>query len=73
MYLCNEDSKCFCFECKLYFCDNCYKFIHEKKKNIQHKKETLDPFISIDFKCSDHPENALNLFCIEEKGKFKIY
>ena len=67
--LCGEIPKNLCFECNMYFCDSCYKFVHEKKKNIQHKKEAIDPFIPIDTKCPKHPNVPLNLFCIDEKGK----
>ena len=71
--ICKEDSSCLCFKCNNYFCESCYKFVHEKKNNSNHKKETIDPFVSIDVKCPDHPEDRVNLFCIDEKGKLLIF
>ena len=68
--ICEADATCLCFDCLNYFCESCFKFIHEKKK-YQHKKEKIDPYVPIDLKCPEHPSNANNLFCIEEKGKTK--
>ena len=68
--LCNSNAICLCYKCKQYFCDSCYKLIHNKPKSSNHKKEPIDPYIPIDLKCPDHPENPLNLFCLEEKGKY---
>jgi len=65
---CGSDSKCLCFDCLLYFCDNCYKLIHDMKKNMTHKKENIDPYISINLKCSEHPKFPVTLFCLEEKS-----
>ena len=67
--ICDTDAKCLCFKCSSYFCDSCYKFIHDKHKNSNHIKEKIDPFIQIDVKCPDHPKNINNLFCVDEKGK----
>ena len=66
--LCGETAKNLCLNCNSYYCDSCYKFVHEKKKNLEHKKEAIDPFVPIDTKCSSHPNIPLNLFCIDEKG-----
>ena len=66
---CGSNSTSLCFECLDYFCDYCYKLIHERKLKSNHKKESIDPFVPIDLKCPDHPSNANNLFCLEEKGK----
>ena len=68
---CGTNSTCLCFECLEYFCDSCFKMIHEKQLKLQHKKEKIDPYVPIDLKCPEHPSNANNLFCIEEKGKTK--
>ena len=66
---CGDNAISLCFECLEYFCDSCYKLIHEKKLKSGHKKENIDLYVPIDLKCPDHPKNANNLFCLEEKGK----
>ena len=58
-----------CFQCNNYFCELCYKFVHDKEINSNHKKENIDPFVSIDLKCPEHPQDGISLFCIDEKGK----
>ena len=67
--ICDIDATCLCFKCSSYFCDSCYKFIHDKQKNINHIKENIDPYIQIDVKCPQHPKNINNLFCVDEKDK----
>ena len=67
--ICKEKATNICFECSFYLCDSCFKFIHEKKANIKHKKEDIDPYVSIDIKCPKHEKNHMNLFCIDEKSK----
>ena len=67
--LCGELAKSLCLKCICYFCDSCYKFVHDKKKNNNHQKENIDPFIPFDIKCPDHPNIPLNLFCIDDKSK----
>ena len=67
--ICGEPATQLCFNCNMYLCDSCLKFIHDKKKNNQHKKEKIDYFTPIDLKCPKHPKDRLNLFCIDEKGK----
>ena len=67
--VCNSNSTCLCFKCNSYFCDCCYKLIHDKKKDPQHKKENIDPLVPIDIKCPEHPLDRINLFCVDEKGK----
>ena len=66
--MCDSSANCLCFKCNNYFCENCFKIIHDLKKNIGHKKENIDPFIPIELKCPIHLKNPLNLFCINEKG-----
>ena len=70
--LCHIEATCLCYECFIYFCDSCFKFIHEKPLNKEHKKENIDLFCPIDTKCLEHPKNILNLFCLDEKGKISI-
>ena len=73
--ICESDAQCLCYKCKMYLCDNCYKFIHQKKKNInEHKKEKIDFFVPIEIKCQEHPQDRINLFCVDDKGKYiKLY
>ena len=66
--VCEIDATCLCFECLNYFCESCFKLIHDKKK-IKHKKEKIDPFVPIDIKCSEHPRGIMDLFCLDDKGK----
>ena len=68
--ICEAYASSLCFQCKSYFCESCYKFIHEKKNNSQHIKENVDPYVPIDIKCPDHPLIVNNLFCVNENGKF---
>jgi len=48
---------------------NCYKMIHDKKKSNNHKKENIDPFIPIELKCPIHPQDRMNLFSVNDKGR----
>ena len=67
----DEEAKALCLECLSYFCEICYKFVHDKKKNSNHKKEKIDLFIPIDTKCPEHEGILMYLFCLEEKGNNK--
>ncbi len=67
--ICKNDATNLCFQCGQNFCERCNKFVHGLKENSKHKVEKIEPFIPIDLKCQDHPQNPLNLFCIDEKGK----
>ena len=73
--LCKLQATLFCMDCLNinYFCDSCYKFVHDKKENNNHKKEKIDLYIPIDTKCPNHPNVPLNLFCIDEKGNILLY
>ena len=68
--ICKTDATNLCLNCLGYFCDSCFKFIHDKKVNSEHKKEKIDYFVPFDTKCPDHPLIPLTLFCTDEKGKF---
>ncbi len=70
--ICESNATCLCLDCLNYFCEICYKFIHEKKKS-DHKKEKIDPYVPIDIKCPEHKNGILDLFCIEEKGKISFH
>lgn len=65
--ICGEDATNLCLECNNYFCNSCNKYVHEKKKNKDHRNEVIDPFVPIDTKCPTHPNIPMNLFCINEK------
>ena len=70
---CGIDASCLCFECSEYFCDSCFKCIHEKQLRSKHKKEDIDPYIPFDLKCRNHPNIPNNLFCTDEKSNSFIY
>ena len=63
-----EDAKSLCPQCFSYYCDKCFKCVHEKEKNNEHKKEKVDLFVPIDTRCPEHNNIPINLFCIDEKG-----
>ena len=69
--ICKSQATLFCSDCECvcnYYCDICYKFVHDKKININHKKEKIDFFVPIETKCPVHKEVDYNLFCLDEKG-----
>ena len=65
----DEEATTLCLDSSIYFCDACFKFVHDKKKNKEHKKEKIDLFVPIDTICPEHKGILMNLFCIDEKGK----
>ena len=65
----DKEATTLCLDCFSYFCEICYKFVHDIKKNSNHKKEKIDLFIPIDTICPDHKRSPMNLFCIDDKGK----
>jgi len=67
----DEEATILCLDCHNYFCEACFKFVHDRKKNKDHKKEKIDLFIPIDITCPDHNRVPINLFCVDEKGKYK--
>ena len=67
--ICDNEATSLCLKCVSYFCDKCFKYVHENNKTKNnHKKEKIDYFVPIDTKCPDHPQVPINLFCIDEKG-----
>ena len=70
--ICKENAVFLCFQCNNYYCERCYKFVHDIKINSQHIKEKIDPYVPIDIKCTEHPNHQIYLFCADEKGKIKI-
>ena len=65
----DEEAIALCLDCYNYFCEACYKCVHDRKKNSNHKKEKIDLFVPIDTICPEHKKCPMNLFCIDEKGK----
>ena len=65
-----SDATCLCYECNSYFCERCYKVIHDIKEDSKHKKENIDLFVPIDLKCSEHPKDRINLFCLDDRGNY---
>ena len=39
--ICKINATSLCFKCNSYFCDSCFKFVHDKKANLNHKKEDI--------------------------------
>ena len=68
--ICKEIANNLCLSCMFYLCDNCFKFIHDKSINSQHKKEKIDYFVPLDAKCPEHPKYVMDFFCVDEKGIF---
>ena len=67
--LCNSEATNICYNCKMYLCESCYKFIHDKNESKKvHRKENIDYNVPINIKCQKHPDNFNNLFCTNEKG-----
>ena len=64
----DTEAESLCPQCFSYYCDDCYKTVHNKKRNKEHKKEAIDFNVPIDTRCPDHAGNNINLFCIDEKG-----
>ena len=63
-----DEATSLCPQCFSNYCDGCFKPVHEKKENKDHKKEAIDYNVQIDTRCPDHSGNNINLFCIDEKG-----
>ena len=63
------EAKMICPQCFSYYCDNCFKCVHERKGNREHTKEKIDYFVPIDTRCPEHNTVPINLFCLDEKGR----
>ena len=68
--ICSEPAVNLCFKCAMYLCDSCHKFIHNKNNNKNHKRGKIDYFVPFPLKCSEHPKDRINLFCLNENSKF---
>ena len=75
--ICKSEATFLCSSCLngigLYYCDSCYKMIHDKKENTNHKKEKIDYYLPIDLRCNEHQNVPLNLFCLDEKGNIILF
>ena len=67
--ICGNEAKNLCLQCTYYFCEEWSKYVHDKKLNNNHKKEKIDYFVPYETRCSIHPKERINLFCLDEKGK----
>ena len=68
-----REAKSLCPQCFCYYCDNCFKCVHDRKNNSEHKKEKIDYFVPIDTHCLEHNSVPINLFCLDEKGNNNLY
>ena len=67
--ICKSKATTFCLECLYnYYCDSCYKLVHDNKENSNHKKEKIDYYVPIETRCPEHKNVPFNLFCLDEKG-----
>ena len=69
----DKEAACLCPQCFNYYCEACYKPVHENTKNNKHTKEKIDYNVPIDTRCPHHEKNPINLFCVDEKGNIYIY
>ena len=63
-----KEATSLCPQCFSYYCDKCFKCVHEEDKNKAHKKEKIDYFVPIDTRCPEHEGDNISLFCVDEKG-----
>ena len=42
----NNEANNICYDCPNYYCDSCFKLIHNIKINSGHNKENIDPYIT---------------------------
>ena len=68
----DKEATSLCSQCFCYYCDACYKPVHENTKNSQHIKEKIDYNVPIDTRYPEHNTVPINLFCIDEKGNIYI-
>ena len=58
-----KEATSLCPQCFSYYCDNCFKPVHENEKKKEHKKEKIDYFVIIDTRCPEHDKILIN-FCV---------
>ena len=71
--ICKNDANCLCFQCISYFCDSCYKFVHDKKTNEQHKKENIDSYFQLKQNVLIILKIELIYFVLMKKVKISFY
>ena len=64
----DAEATSFCPQWFSYYCEPCFKPVHERQKNKEHKKEKIDYFAPIDTRCPEHEGDSVSLFCLDEKG-----
>jgi hypothetical protein len=67
--ICEEDANIVCFDCKDYYCDSCFNFMHKKEKSKNHKKAEISPILPIEINCLKHQGYQIVSFCLDDKGK----
>ena len=66
---CEEVATIVCFDCKNYFCEDCFKSMHQKKKSSKHINEKISPILPIEINCLKHEKYQIVSFCLNDKGK----
>ena len=66
---CEEVATFVCFDCKNYYCEDCFSKIHNKKKSVKHKYEKINLILPIEINCSKHQNYQITSFCLDDKGK----
>ena len=69
---CEEVAAFVCFDCKNYFCEECFTKIHDKKKSSKHKYEKINLILPIEINCLKHQDYQITSFCLDDKGKKNI-
>ena len=68
----DAEATSLCPQCFSYYCEKCFKCVHERQKNKEHINEKIDYFVPIDIWCPEHDKNANTLFCLDEKSNFYL-
>jgi hypothetical protein len=66
---CEEGATIVCFDCKNYYCEDCFNLMHKKKKSSKHKNEAISPILPIGINCLKHQGYQIVSFCLDDKGK----
>jgi len=66
---CEANATIVCFDCKNYYCVNCFNSIHKSPKMKIHKKDEITPALPIEIKCLNHQDYQITSFCLNDKGK----
>ena len=68
--ICDSNATNICLKCFAYFCESCYKTIHTKRRNNEHRKDKIDYLVPIETKCLEHPKYPKEIFCKDEKSNY---